>query len=306
LESVRKVMSPFINLNPVVHEGVHFGQVQIPVDGGEILAYTYWPDNAKEDETFPFLINYHGGGHCLGHASIDHSLCTSLVTALKVTVLNVDYRLAPEYPYPAPPDDCYAALKWAVNHTSQLKADLGKGFIVCGASAGGNLAAVMAILARDDPSLKIKPTGQVLMIPELYTKSLHPLEKYKDELQSMDELTDNDPILVPRYFKLLHDAYEKNCTEADLRSFKRSPLLADRLDGLPPAFFQVCGKDPLRDEGILYSKFLEQAIGEGKVKLKIYPAATHAFQYSVPHVKAAKTIDQDTLEGVEWLLQGTK
>jgi len=282
---------------------VYIDDVEIPVDGGVIVAHSYWPENASENETFPLIVNYHGGGFFTGHAFLDHPFCIAIVKANRIAVLNVDYRRAPEHPFPIPVNDCYTALKWGAAHTDKLKADLSKGFIIVGSSAGGSLAAAAAILARDDPSLHIKPTGLHLVVPELCSQSISPPEKYKAELQSVHELADKDPFVKRESILWYHAAYEGKATEAEIRSFKRSPLFVDSYAGLPPAVIQVCGRDHLRDEGILYSKLLSQAIGEEKVKLIVYPGATHGFHYAAPNIATSKKFVRDMEESVGWLLQ---
>jgi acetyl esterase/lipase len=148
---------------------VRFGRVQIPVDGGEITAYVYRPSNKPEEDLCPFLINFHGeilapgwnlplkykftgGGFCFNNAAMDHQPCCNFVLDHGLSVMNVEYRLAPEYPFPIPVNDCYSALKWvnifcqsdhrrligsqATSHGAQLGADFKKGLLVCGGSSG--------------------------------------------------------------------------------------------------------------------------------------------------------------------------
>jgi len=217
--------------------------------------------------------------------------------------MNVEYRLAPEYPFPIPLEDCYSAFKWAASHDAQLRADLEKGFIVCGGSSGANLAAAVVIRARDDPSVKQKPTGQVLVSPETYSKSLHPLKEYKEQLQSFDDLSSRELFPTPEFVKMYTDAYEGKASKAELRSYKRSPLLAESLDNIPRAVIFACGKDPMRDEALLFAQRLAKANGDDRVKVHIYPSAHHGFHCVLPQVAASKNFAQDLEDGLNWLLR---
>jgi len=183
-------------------------------------------------------------------------------------------------------------------------ADPGKGFIVCGQSAGANLAAAVALQARDDPSIKRKLSGQILIIPEVYSKSLHPLTQYSEELRSFEELGEVDPTYKSDFIKTYTGWYEGKASKEELSSYKRSPLLAESLAGLPPSLVLISGRDPLRDEGILFSRLLAQAIGDTRVRMHIYPGAYHGFHNAFPHTAAAKKLAKDLNDGVNWLLLG--
>ncbi|TFY80809.1 hypothetical protein EWM64_g3203 [Hericium alpestre] len=140
---------------------------KVPVDGGQITVRCMIPTpTGGSPGTFPFLVNYHGGGYFVGGLEVDTISLQQACVEQQVSVMDVDYRLSPEFPWPIPHNDSYAALKWAAENTTLLSADLSKGFVVRGTSSGGNLAASMALHTRDDPFFQGRPlTGQILQIP---------------------------------------------------------------------------------------------------------------------------------------------
>ncbi|KZT33489.1 hypothetical protein SISSUDRAFT_1027591 [Sistotremastrum suecicum HHB10207 ss-3] len=241
---------------------------------------------------------YAGGGFVVGDLSVDEPDLKILCTSENISILSVDYRLAPEHVFPTQIDDSFAALKWvcAVQNSSLLRADLNKGVIVAGASAGANLAAVVALRARDDPAVSQTVTGQILQIPWIADSRAYP-DKYKDDLRSMFDLSDR-PMLTKYYLEQLADL-----TKLDFKSPKFSPLYADSLEGLPKAFIQIAGSDPLRDDGILYARLLKEAGVE--VQSDIYPGTPHGFRYAGPETAAAKKWRQDVVKGVKWILEST-
>jgi len=216
-----------------------------------------------------------------------------LCDEMRITIVNVEYRLAPEHPFPASWDDGYAAAKWVAQNASLLSASLEKGFIVGGASAGGNLAATVAHRARDDPVFAKTPiTGQLLQCGA-YVHPEATFPEYQSELLSTEELKD-DPFLS-RAGRITFSGWTKAPRTAD----GYSVLLRDHT-GLPPAFLQIAGRDPLRDEQFLYAKLLEK---EGiNTKVEVYPGLPHCFNYGFPGFAQAVKFENDVREGIKWLL----
>ncbi|KAL0578339.1 hypothetical protein V5O48_003653 [Marasmius crinis-equi] len=179
-----------------------------------------------------------------------------------------------------------------------FSADLSKGFLVGGVSAGGNLAAVLAHLARDDPEFNDTPlTGHFLEHPSLIRAGAYP-EQFKSSLLSAERNID-DPILTPATRKALGDAYNPVPTDP-----KASPLLFPSHKGLPAAYLQICGMDPVRDEAFLYEKILK---AEGvPTKFDIYPGLPHGFVGVAPQITQGKKYIQDFGLGVGWLLKQGK
>ncbi len=214
---------------------------RVPVDGGEIDVRVYRP--ATEGE-LPVLVYFHGGGWVIGCIRTHDALCRALANASGFAVVAVDYRLAPEHRYPTAVEDCWAATRWVADNAEELGVDPHR-LVVGGDSAGGNLAAVVALLARDRGGLEL--AGQILVYP----------------------ITDCD-LDTP---SSLTNAEGYNLTRAAMRWFwdhylpeeKRrkeplaSPLQADSLAGLAPALVQTAEFDPLRDEGEAYAHRLIEA-----------------------------------------------
>ena len=213
---------------------------RIPVAGGVIRLRVYAPVGAGA--TRPCHLNLHGGGFWLGTLEQGESSCRSLATDADCIVASVDYRLAPEHKFPAAPEDCYAALLWVVEHASELGIDPTR-ISVGGGSAGGNLAAVVTLMARDrgGPSLVL----QVLEIPVTDFTNLEPL-RIPDE-----------GLVIPSGKDKYRAHYLSDLGEAT--NSYASPLLAENLKELPPALIMCAEYDPLRPEGEAYASRLIQA-----------------------------------------------
>lgn len=223
-------------------EGVTTESVMIPVDGGEIELRI--SSTAPTSAPRPVLFYMHGGGWVLMSARSSDRFCRRMASLTNAVVVSVDYRLAPEVKFPVPLEDCYVALQWVIEHADELGADA-TDIVVSGQSAGGNLAAGLALLCRDrgGPALR----GQWLEVPAL------DLTLPDDEsLLAYGEgfgLNRTDMVKTARCY----------VNEADERSPYCSPLLASDLAGLPPAIITTGGCDPLRDQGARYAKALEAA-----------------------------------------------
>ncbi|EIW57091.1 uncharacterized protein TRAVEDRAFT_49901 [Trametes versicolor FP-101664 SS1] len=269
----------------------------VAVEGGEIIVRTVVPVVEDEGETFPVLVHIHGGGRCVGSIELDDYFLRKLSVDLKLATVNVEYRLAPEHKFPTAINDCLAALKWVVPNEPLLKADLNKGFLVGGHSAGASLAAVVVHEARDDPFFSgpgQQITGQVIREPLV----IHP-EVYPDELKpfllSMNENADLPPI--PRA-SIDRNISWYNPPPADPRF---SPLLYPSHANLPRAFVQGMELDPLRDDAREYARALRAA--GVTVRHIEYPGVTHGFHYGYPAISAAVKVRADLVQGIRWLLE---
>jgi acetyl esterase len=224
---------------------------------GEIPIRIYTPTG---DGPFPLLVFFHGGGWVIGNLDTHDNVCRNLTNAAGCIVVSVDYHLAPEYKFPAAPEDCFAATQWVVANASQLNGDTSR-IAVGGDSAGGNLAAVVALMARDQG-------GPALVFQLL----IYPVTDATGSSPSMIEnaegygLTREDMIWFTNH-------YLNN--EDEQRNPLASPLLAPDLSGLPPALIISAEYDPLRDEAELYAQRLQDA--GVPVKTTRYSGAIHGF-----------------------------
>lgn len=193
---------------------------------------------------FPALVHFHGGGWILGSAQQTDRICRRLAERSGFVVASVNYGLAPEHPYPGPVEDCYDAVRWVVEHATELDVDPDR-VAIGGQSAGGNLAAAVALVCRDRGGPQI--VAQWLDVPALDLR-----------------LPDDDSLReFGRGFGLDVESVRPTialyATDDQLTEPYASPLLAPSLEGLPPAIITVAGCDPLRDQGERYAAALMAA-----------------------------------------------
>ncbi|KAF8181748.1 Alpha/Beta hydrolase protein [Mycena galopus ATCC 62051] len=282
-----------------------------PVEDGEIRVRTISPTpTPNEDSEFPILVYLHGGGWAAGSIDMKDFELRILSVELRLAIVNVDYRLAPENRFPTGLNDCYAALKWTVESCARICGSLDKGFVVGGSSAGANLAAAVAHRSLKDPFFEQrKLTGHILQIPALVHPAAYPPD-YTSELLSYEQNKD-----APTLGKDLMDFYYE-CLKGPPADPDVSPLLADHT-GLPPAYLQVCGLDPMRDEGLLYERLLRELGIPTKLDMRVnpfsvtkhwlnqfrYPGVPHGFKIMFPGIKAAKKWEVDLRGGLRWLFK---
>jgi acetyl esterase len=197
---------------------------------------------ASAVERLPVLVYIHGGGYCIGDLDTHDYICRKLAIDAACAVIATDYRLAPENKFPAAVEDCAAVLRWVAAHATALSIDA-RYLAVGGDSAGGNLSAVMAHMARDNDLPPI--CFQMLLYPGVEMSMRHP--SYRLDFSRFPLSVD-----TVRYFQNHYLRDERD--EADWRA---SPLRAPRFTGLAPAFVLTAGYDPLRDEGAEYARILE-------------------------------------------------
>jgi acetyl esterase len=238
----------------------------IPIEGAEIAVRIYTPEG---EGPFPVLVYYHGGGWVIGNLETVDVPCRMLANRAGCIVVSVDYRLAPEHKFPTAAEDAYAAVQWVAEHAVEIGADPGR-IAVGGDSAGGNLAAVVSLMAREQggPSLAY----QMLFYP--VTNHSYDTDSYRENAEGYF-LTKNTMIWFWNHY--LRD-------EMDGQHPYASPLLAEDLSGLPPALVITAGFDPLRDEGEAYAERLKAA--GVPVEATRYDGMIHGFIW-MPGVLAA-------------------
>ena len=210
----------------------------------ELAALVYSPLSAEgREDLLPVIVFFHGGGWVVGSLKSHDAMCRRLSNAAEAIVLSVDYRLAPEAKYPAAAEDCYAATVWASKFIENFGGDPSR-LVVCGDSAGGNLAAVVALMARDRGGPAI--AGQVLLYP--ITDHNFETKSYKENGSGYFLTTETMKWFWKHYLATPEQGNEPYA----------SPLRGD-LKGLPPAIVLTAEYDPLRDEANAYASKLQEA-----------------------------------------------
>ncbi|MEO7855123.1 MAG: alpha/beta hydrolase [Rubrivivax sp.] len=212
---------------------------------GDIPLRLYQPEpESRRGAAPPVLVYFHGGGWVIGDLDTHDTLCRELALGSGCAVVAVDYRMGPEHRFPAAVDDCIAATRWVHGHAAELGVD-GSRLAVGGDSAGGNLAAVVALAARDAGDV---PIGcQLLIYPATDQRRGHP--SHTENGQGFLLTTDSMDYFAGHYI----------ADKALYADWRTSPLLHADLSKLPPALVLTAGYDPLRDEGLQYSQRLSES-----------------------------------------------
>jgi len=227
---------------PEAEEPEPVGDVmELSISDGGIPVRVYVPES---EGPYPTLVYYHGGGWVIGDLDSHDETCRVLASGADCMVVSVDYRLSPEHEFPTPLEDCYTAFEWVFENADSMQVDTDNVF-VGGDSAGGNLAAAVALFARDNGGPET--ARQVLV---------YPVTDHSFDTPSYEENGDGG-LLSRDDMEWFWDQYLRD--EMDGKNPYASPLKAQSLEGLPPATVVTCGLDPLRDEGAAYARRLEEA-----------------------------------------------
>jgi acetyl esterase len=255
----------------------------IPGPGGPIPARLY---RSAKTGTLPVLVFFHGGGWVVGNIESHDTVCRHIANRADCAVVSVDYRMGPEHKFPAAVDDCFAAAAWVPNNHAELGIDPGR-LAVGGDSAGGNLAAVVSLLARDRGGPRI--ACQVLIYPATDAAMRH------DSIVRFAE----GYVLTRSTMRWFYEQYLR--TPDDGADWRVSPLLAADLSGLPPAFVLTAGYDPLRDEGDAYAARL--AAAGVKVTHRPFAGQVHGFVTNGRVIRTAETALDETAAALKaaWL-----
>ncbi|HZN13388.1 MAG TPA: alpha/beta hydrolase [Acidimicrobiales bacterium] len=284
-EAARQMFVGMAALAAPSTEGVTTEDRSVPGPGGDIPVRIYTP--AAGSAPRPLVVFFHGGGFVIGNIDSHDATCRSLARLVGAVVVSVDYRLAPESAAPAAAEDCYAATVWAAEHASELGADAAR-LAVAGDSAGGNLAAVTPLLARDRGGPAI--AFQLLVYP------------VTDLTMSQPSIEENgtDYMLTADGLRWFYDHYLG--TKGDPKEPIVSPLFASDVSGLPPALILTAEFDPLRDEGEAYGARLREA--GVPVTFKRYDGLIHGFFSMDLVLDAAKAAVAETAEQLKAALAG--
>jgi acetyl esterase len=247
--------------NPEPPELKSVAPLAIPAPTGSIPARVYTPKTLRKvNDLAPCLVFFHGGGWVIGDLDSHDVVCRKLADEGQLIVISVDYRLAPEHKFPAAVDDAVTATKWIAGNAKQFGIDAAR-LMVGGDSAGGNLAAVVAIAARDGNGPAI--SGQLLIYPATDFAMTHPSHGEPE----------TSILLTHSVIKWFRDHYLNGA--ADVGDWRASPVRAKTLVGLPPAYVLTAGADPLRDEGDEYARHLKEA--GVPVTYRHFPGQFHGF-----------------------------
>lgn len=237
------------------------------LDGTQLAARLYRP---TPEAVSPLIVYYHGGGWVIGDLETVDATCRELCSESGMNVLSIDYRLAPEHKFPVPVDDAWAALLFAASNESRLGGD-GR-IVVAGDSAGGNLAAAVALRARDENGPRID--HQLL---------IYPVTDYSYDTDSYRAASDG--ILTADTMRYFWEHYLRS-SEDGAHPYA-SPLRAPDLSGLPAATVVTAEYDPLHDEGVAYARRLQEAGVD--VELTEYDGTLHGFCTLIGALPTGKT-----------------
>lgn len=242
----------------------------------EIPIRVYEPDTTPP---YPALVYFHGGGWTAGSLDAYDNVCAALTNRADCLTISVDYRLAPEHPFPAAVEDCYAAVSWLAEHGDRASVDVDR-IAIAGDSAGGNLSAAVTLMIRDHGGPALVHQG--LVYPVVSSPVVHDFDSYEENAEGY--------LLETASVEWYADRYLQSPVHA--RNEYAAPLLADDLSGLPPATIVTAGFDPLRDEGIAYADRL--AADDVAVEHLHYEDMIHTF-FSLP---AIMTRGQEAIDAV--------
>ncbi|WP_245561867.1 alpha/beta hydrolase [Agromyces italicus] len=256
--------------------GIEAEERRIPGPAGapELELTLFRPVEHSAAASVPAIVNIHGGGMIVGHRSWEHARIADLVEELGVVGVNVEYRLAPEHPFPAGVDDNYTAVAWVAAHAAELGVDASR-IVVMGGSAGGGFSAAVALMARDrgGPAL----AGQLLLCPMLDNTNTSVASRQYDGIGTWQR--------EANLFAWRCVLGEELAGSPEAPAYA-APSRADDLSGLPPAFIEVGAAEMFRDEDVDYASRI-WATG-GQAELHVWQGGFHGFDMYAPEAEITK------------------
>jgi acetyl esterase len=246
--------------------------ILVPGPAGKLPVRLYYPSTGGP---LPLLVYFHGGGWVIGDLEVVDKPCRALANAAGCAVASVNYRLSPETKFPGAPEDCFAATRWLAEHGRELGLDPQR-LAVGGDSAGGNLAAVVSLMARDRGGPAI--AYQLLIYPVTAPARNTPFASYQENAENY--------LLTRAAMDWFWDHYLSSAEEEN--NPYAAPLRASDLSRLPPAMVITAQYDPLRDEGLAYAKRLQEA--GVPVKLSRYDDMIHGFFWTSGAVERGREL----------------
>ena len=275
---------------PMPTENIHTVSVTMR-DGHKADILVIKPVKTPEGGS-PLIVLAFGGGFLIGAKEDLLPTAQKYQDAFGATVVLLTYRLGPEHKFPTAPRDAWDCFQFAVKNVESFGASLDAGLVVGGVSAGANIAAVVA---RQAVAEKVPLTGVWLNIPPLLDYEIVP-EKYKSVFLAREQ---NAKAAIINEEAI---SYIKKYYQYDPKSPEYSPFAwPSPVENMPPTAIQVCGQDPLRDDGLIYARVLEDA--GVPFRLDIYPGVPHGFNGMFSSIKLAQKHDQDVIDGMAWLLK---
>lgn len=263
-------------------------------DGCESEIRIHRPKATPENGS-PLVVLIFGGGFFMGNCFAMGSIARALTDLHGAIVVCISYRLAPEHPWPQAHHDAWDNLVWIAENASSLGATISAGFIVGGASAGGNLAAVLAQKSLEE-KLAAPLTGLWMDIPVIFKDPENCPSKYRHLYIAHKQNEDSPGLLSKQAVQYIRSVVKGDGFSADF-----SPVNAENPHvGMPRTFIQAAGMDHYRDDAIIYWTMLRDHGVEAR--LKVYPGVPHGHANLYPGLKVSREAKVDTLEGLGWLL----
>ncbi|KAL1863244.1 hypothetical protein Plec18170_000076 [Paecilomyces lecythidis] len=266
---------------------------------GGIKYRVYLPSDIKDSERLPMAGHAHGGGFVLGNLDAEDALCRIVCEHTRSAVISVDYRLAPEHQCPAQFEDTIRVFEWAVEHADLYHMDPTK-FYTFGASAGAALALSIAnhFIAKSKANSSLKPALVVKGIASIAPVTLHPDNvpiQYRSMYNSHEEFKVGAPCIDEAAIRYFFEATNIEPTDERYLSGLSTANHAD----FPPTYLAICECDPLRDDGLIIAKMLENA--GVQVQMDFYKGLPHLF-WSFPMLPESNEFAQKLIRGVNWLI----